>query len=608
MAIDAALQSKVSTARFHRRPWDEPDVALIRQRKHQREHKRQRGQYMTPGSLASRIVAGLPLDKCHRILEPSCGDGAFLAAVIDRMGALRHPEVRGKGWELVGIEVDDRLARRARAKTRDCSVASGTTVQVCNVDFFRAYLAGTTRDTQDDTTRLDHGSFDLVVGNPPFGGTFDREIEDVLDRRLGRRIGMKIKKETYAFFIVACVDLLRPQGRLAFVCSDTLLTIPTMAGLRNFLMRRGDVTLTSIDVFSDETSYPTLLLDFVKGGTKGLIVHDKKVTKARSVMATPNLSWGVDAETARFFDGPLLGELFVATSGMTTGNNALFVRKVCDVNRIKEPFEFEFYQAPVTLEYEMDRARLGRLSKKKVAMLLEAERAGETERRVRVLRRSEPVIVSLPDSRYAPYNKANGRIVYSEPTHYIYWENEGEAVLTYKRTGNWYLRGVGGRPHFGKEGISWQLVAAQFVPRYLPTGYILDSGAPCAFLRGGEDREELYFVLGWLLSETANRILKTVVNHTRNIQSKDFERMPYPWWVDGAGRAKVVEGVRAMVSDARRGRAWRREDEAVRDVGKIFEWSGKARGRARLPGQGTRGARRTAGASSDLFGQSGLSA
>lgn len=577
---------------------------MIRQRKHEREHKRQRGQYMTPRSLASQIVGALPLAKYQRILEPSCGDGAFLAAVIDRLGAQRQPYPRGQAWELVGVEVDDQLAHQARATTSGCNAAHGVTTQICNADFFRAYLAGTNVDDQGGAARFDHGSFDLIIGNPPFGGTFDREIEDVLDKRLGKRIGMKIKKETYAFFIVASVDLLRPHGRLSFICSDTLLTIPTMTGLRNFLMRRGDVTLTSIDVFSAETSYPMLLLDFVKGGTRGHVVHDKKVIKQRSVMSTPNLSWGVDTDTAHFFGGPLLGQLFVATSGMTTGNNSLFVREVGDGRRIEEPYEFEFYQAPVTLEYELERARLGRLATKRKTMLLEAEKAGETERRVRVVRRAEAEVVTLPDSRYAPYNKANGRIVYSEPTHYIYWENEGDAVLTYKRTGNWYLRGVGGRRYFGREGVSWQLVAAQFVPRYLPAGYILDSGSPCAFLREGEDREELYFVLGWLLSDTANRILKTVVNHTRNIQSKDFERMPYPWWVDGAGRARVVEKIRAMVSDARAGRVWRREDDAVRGVGRVFEWDGKD-GRARPSSSGIKGAAQAERAPVDLFGAVG---
>ena len=162
----------------------------------------------------------------------------------------------------------------------------------------------------------------------------------------------------------------------------------------------------------------------------------------------------------------------------------------------------------------------------------------------------------MPDQRYRPYNKANSRLLFSHPTHCIYWEDEGDAVLTYKRTGNWYLRGVGGQPYFGREGITWPLVANRFRARYIPPGYILDSGSPCAFVREGVDRDEIFFILGWLLTDLANRVLKTAINHTRNIQSKDFERMPYPHWVSATGRATVINQIKAMIAEASAGRIW----------------------------------------------------
>ena len=107
-------------------------------------------------------------------------------------------------------------------------------------------------------------------------------------------------------------------------------------------------------------------------------------------------------------------------------------------------------------------------------------------------------------------------------------------MYTFKKTGNWYLHGVGGMKYFGREGITWALIAQRLCMRYLPAGYILDSGAPCAFLRPGVEHDELFFILGWSLTDLCNTILKEVLNHTRNIQSKDFERLPYPVWVSAA--------------------------------------------------------------------------
>ena len=401
---------------------------------------------MTPVRLARDVVSGLDLADCARILEPSCGDGAFLDAVMTRVGHGR--EIR-RPIELIGIEIDAVLAERSRAVVTEQEQGEiPIRTNVYEGDFFRCFLSGKldsmTGCEFNQRRALLPETFDMIVGNPPFGGTFDPEIEDALDARLGRRLGIKVKKETYAFFIVACVDLLRPGGRLVFICSDSLLTIPTMKGLRHFLMHSGAVELTSLKEFSAETTYPMVVLQFTKGKGRQDVRHNSVTVDPLAIERTPNLSWGVTPELARLFQGPLLGERFVASSGMTTGRNEFFVREASAQQHLTEHLRFEFFDAPVSVDYERQRARLGQLPDRRRRMLEDAERRGETERRLRIEDRLHPMLVPLPDHRYRPYNKANNRIVYSPPTHYIYWENDGEAVLTYKKTGNWYLRGVGG--------------------------------------------------------------------------------------------------------------------------------------------------------------------
>ena len=493
----------------------------------------------------------------------------FLSAIMDKLS--EAPTQGSLDYiELIGIEVDPVLACKSRSITQGHIAGTAIQTKVIQADFFEEYLNAIVFDTGDRRI-LSRESFDLIVGNPPFGGTFDHSIEDVLDDKLGSRLGKKIKKETYSFFIVACIDLLKLGGRLVFVCSDTLLTISTMTGLRNLLMECGDVRLHDIDSFSEETDYPMLLLDFTKKGRPGCVSRNAETIRDGAIRSTPNLSWGITPDLSRLFSGgPLLGDFFVASSGMTTGKNELFIRQIDHHGRFLEPYLFEFYDAPVTLDYELKRARLGQLSAKRKRALAAAEAAGDTERRLRVTPRCEPLIIQMPDSRYRPYNKANNRLLFSPATHCIYWEDAGDAVLTYKRTGNWYLRGVGGQPYFGREGVTWPLVATKFNARYMPPGYILDSGSPCAFLREGVDRNEIFFVLGWLLTDLANRVLKTTINHTRNIQSKDFERMPYPHWVGPERRANVIVMVKAMIAEASSGRLWSWQDVRASGLNQQF--------------------------------------
>ena len=179
----------------------------------------------------------------------------------------------------------------------------------------------------------------------------------------------------------------------------------------------------------------------------------------------------------------------------------------------------------------------------------------------------------MPNSDYRFYNKSQSGGVYRQPTSAIYWKDEGDAVLTFKKNGNWYLHGVGGRPFFGREGLTWQLVASKLNMRYLPPGFILDSGAPCAFLRDGIDEDELYFVLAWTLTDLATGILKAVINHTRNIQSKDVERLPYPFWVEAKRKNKVIKLMKSLVEKAVSGTTYTRSSPEVQALEELFVWA-----------------------------------
>ena len=296
----------------------------------------------------------------------------------------------------------------------------------------------------------------------------------------------------------------------------------------------------------------------------------KGLTVPREQIAlTGNHSWQVTDDYAPYFAGPKLGNFVVATGGMTVGANELFVRPIAN-GKIVEPYEFTFFEEPITLEREMQRARLGFIAPKKRAEIGARECRGGTRRNVRVTRRAEALEIALPHPDYRPYNKASRAIVYAPLSHAIYWKNNGDAVLTFKKNGNWYLHGVGGQKFFGREGLTWQLISQTLNACYLPPGYILDSGAPCAFLREGVAPDELYFILGWTFSPLCQTLLKDVINHTKNIQGKDFERLPYPFWVEGEVKREIIARMQALVAQAQAGRVFGWEDAEILAIGKMF--------------------------------------
>ena len=521
--------------------------------------------------MARAIVERLELTQDTRVLEPSFGDGSFLIPLIERFLVFYDGAIEARLTEVLnrnvwGIEIDPALfAACLQAIWERWNFVPPRHNLIC-ADFFLRW-------------KMDAQNFDWIVGNPPFGGTIDVEIQDALDRRYGWRNGLKIKKETYSFFIVKSLELLKPGGRITFICSDTFLTISTMRGLRRLLMNEGQPAIELLDGFFDETTHPMVMLNFRQGAAANAIQLFGNSIPYPEIEATGNLSWTVTAEFSRYFSGPKLGDFLLASSGMTVGANDLFLRPIeaekkaeNGKERVREPFRFEFFDDLITLESEIGRARLGKISAAKTRDILRQEAACQTRRNVRITPRDEPLPIELPHPDYRYYNKSSSEILYAPPTCAIFWKDDGDAVLTFKKNGNWYLHGVGGAKHFGREGLTWQLISSRLTPRYLPPGYILDSGAPCAFLRDGVDSDELYFLLGWLLSPLCNRILKAVINHTRNIQSKDAERLPYPFWIPANEKSDITQQVKQLLERAKQGAKFYFCSPEIEQLGQRYEW------------------------------------
>ena len=124
--------------------------------------------------------------------------------------------------------------------------------------------------------------------------------------------------------IVKCLDLLKPGGRLVFICSDTLLTIPTMAGLRAWLQSMCDIQVAEVPGSFEDTNQNMILLTLTKQYEASQLTMFGTPVPLADVEATPNMSWRIDRNLARYFGGGVtLGDKMVATSGTTIGNNDL---------------------------------------------------------------------------------------------------------------------------------------------------------------------------------------------------------------------------------------------------------------------------------------------
>ncbi len=177
-----------------------------------------RGGYYTPLDLAAFISQWVRDLEPKRVLEPSCGDGAFFQAMAD-VGGFGDAEV-------IGFELDDKEARKASRRASELGLRKA---EVRAEDF----LAWAIDNMEEGGER-----FDAVVGNPPFvryqflPPTFQTRAARIFDE-----LDLKFTKHTNAWvpFILASLSLLRPGGRLAMVVPAEIIHVTHAQSLRSYL-------------------------------------------------------------------------------------------------------------------------------------------------------------------------------------------------------------------------------------------------------------------------------------------------------------------------------------------------------------------------------------
>ncbi len=180
--------------------------------------RKARGAFFTPDELTAYICRWALRSPADRVLEPSCGEAAFLLAAAQRLDELQAPPTAD---QLVGVELHADSAATARGLVE----ATGRPAQISAGDFFE--VPG-------------RRSFDAVIGNPPYVRYQDFSGEArAASRRaaLGGGVSLTALASSWAAFTVHSAEFVRPGGRLGLVLPAELLTVNYAAEVRRYLMR-----------------------------------------------------------------------------------------------------------------------------------------------------------------------------------------------------------------------------------------------------------------------------------------------------------------------------------------------------------------------------------
>lgn len=285
-----------------------------------------RGAFFTPPEITKFLVEWAIRLPSDRVLEPSCGEAAFLLAAGRR---LREIGATNFGLnQLVGLDIHAESLESAGKIL--CSENLSADLQVA--DFL-----------ENPSSQL----FDAVVGNPPYvryqhysgvARTRGREAA------LAQGVRLDGLSNLWAAFVVHAASHLEPSGRMALVLPAELLSVNYAAPVRRFLMERfQSIRLVLFEelVFPGVLEEVVLLLAEGQGPTTSCELHQARNLKSLATLesqvwepAMPEGKWSVgllspvQAQTYAAISGGdsfgVLGDWGRTTLGMVTGNNDYF--------------------------------------------------------------------------------------------------------------------------------------------------------------------------------------------------------------------------------------------------------------------------------------------
>ena len=200
------------------------------------EHRKANGIHYTPpllaAYLAEQVVSGLKRSRKNSgelaILDPACGEGELLKAVVEAV-----PHAWRTGLRLTGFDMDGAALARARTLLENCGVASVTLHAGDFLSRVAAVRGASQMDFLQPRAPEEVPVFDAVISNPPYVRT--QVLGSAAARDLAVRFNLTGRVDLYHAFVKAMTMALREGGILGLLTSNRFLTVQSGSSMREWL-------------------------------------------------------------------------------------------------------------------------------------------------------------------------------------------------------------------------------------------------------------------------------------------------------------------------------------------------------------------------------------
>lgn len=222
-------------------------------------NKKQNGQYMTPKNIVQLLLNEIgyfgPEILKKTIIEPSFGDGSFLAEIFTRIinegkkqNLSNHQISTILSNNVYGIEIYNELFDKTIKSLNEIAIKNGLKVNLNNLKnentllFYKNYLK----------------KFDYCVGNPPFV-----RIHNIEDNEKIKEFNFSNGNiDLYVIFYEIGLNLINRNGKLGFITPNSFMKNSSQKKFREFLINNRKINkllnFKDLKVFEDADVYSVI--------------------------------------------------------------------------------------------------------------------------------------------------------------------------------------------------------------------------------------------------------------------------------------------------------------------------------------------------------------
>lgn len=430
------------------------------------------GAFYTPEHTVEYMVEKMScFNNESRLLEPSGGDGAFVSLILKNK--FLQPE-QITVWD-INLGVKDYIEKLGIKNI----IIKDT---LLSTDFANNSL-------------FECEQFSHVIGNPPY---LNKQSDYIKKNKhsLGRIFKEIGANDTYAMFLYLCCRLLKNNGELCFLISNTYLTLGIYKKLRKFLLKNytiNEITLCPKKLFKDNgviVNTSVIYLTNKKVDDEHVIIFNdcreneindyngkKYQTKQKNILSYPDYVFDFNGGAkllGKINEFKKMVEYLEGGLGMHTTDNNKFL-SIINYNGTK-------YAKNNSVNTEV-------------------------------------LVNDIDGKKWKFYHKKGGNNKYYLPAEYaIRWDRE--SITNYKMPSRFDI-------NVNREGFIVSGICSNLTARLSTISALWESNKAMCFFPKDPQKYPPEFFIGVLNSDIYNKMIK-LLNHTNSIQIRDIKKMPMP--------------------------------------------------------------------------------